>query len=107
MYTLGFCLQRDRVSDSLSLRNQIVAIKNQNLAAGNQKVGIDISNKLLGISNRLLDLTLQAVDESSVGRVVTFGSLVYLPGSFVAVSLNPMPVQFCGSDVTDISHYSG
>lgn len=60
------------MTDALNLRNQ-------NNAAANQKIAKDINETML-------NLTMESVDDSYVVRVVTLATLIYLPGSFVAVS---------------------
>ena len=42
------------------------------------------------ISDNMLNLTKETVDDSASVRIVTFVTLVYLPASFVSVSIDLM-----------------
>lgn len=45
------------------------------------------SGKLREISTRILRLTQEGVDDNATVKVITVFTLIYLPASFVAVSL--------------------
>jgi hypothetical protein len=51
----------------------------------------------IGISQGVLSLTNETVDDSATVRVITFVTLLYLPASFVAVSLGTIPSRDNGT----------
>ncbi|KKY18572.1 hypothetical protein UCDDS831_g05852 [Diplodia seriata] len=65
------------VTDALNVKNQNAAAKVQKFAADNQAVSTEISKGVYA-------LTRDSVDDSTIARVVTLATLIYLPASFVA-----------------------
>ncbi|OJD38959.1 magnesium transport protein transmembrane region [Diplodia corticola] len=65
------------VTDALNVKNQTAAAKVQKFAADNQAVSTEISKGVYA-------LAMDSVDDSTIARIVTLATLIYLPASFVA-----------------------
>ncbi|KAB2573677.1 hypothetical protein DBV05_g7677 [Lasiodiplodia theobromae] len=65
------------VTDALNVKNQNAAAKVQKFAADNQAVNTEISKGVYA-------LAMDSVDDSTIARIVTLATLIYLPASFVA-----------------------
>lgn len=68
------------MTDALNVKNQNAAAKVQKFAADNQAVNTEISKGVYA-------LAMDSVDDSTIARIVTLATLIYLPASFVAVSV--------------------
>ncbi|KAL1640085.1 hypothetical protein SLS58_007352 [Diplodia intermedia] len=65
------------VTDALNVKNQNAAARVQKFAADNQAVSTEISKGVYALAR-------DSVDDSTIARIVTLATLIYLPASFVA-----------------------
>lgn len=72
----------------------------------NQTVTIDINNKMLDLNNKLLKLTDESLDGNTTVRIVTLVTLIYLPASFVSVSVILQQSKICRTLTLNITRPS-
>lgn len=85
-------LTRDQLSYLLGLKNQSMDLRNQTMALKGQ-ADADRLNVMM------LNYTRESVDDNTTVKLITVFSLVYLPGSFIAVSTCGYLLLFIRADI--------
>ncbi len=77
-----------RIRNTIDLVGYTLTLHNQLEAAKTDKELRDLTEQLAEVTNDLKRLQQDSVDDSATVKIITLVSAVYLPGSFISVSLN-------------------